>query len=167
MGTFMDNFVHFSIYRIIEYYNLPAPKQSVAQWATTRKRSVLVSDCRLRQVRAKQRSRCPCYIAPTLSPTAETSKVRNVCYCTHEYEWWSKDHPAELSEESPGNVQFLGLLVFGVETKFPLPETTVGKLMVTFPDNKYKMFTYGKMYKIFHKRTNFEGFRLVIQKMDS
>ena len=100
-----------------------------------------------RQVRAKQRSRCPCYIAPTLSPTTETSKVRNVCYCTHEYEWWSKDHPepAELSEESPGNVQFLGLLVFGVETKFPLPETTVGKLMVTFPDNKYKMLTYEEL----------------------
>ena len=160
----MESLHHFSIYGNNEHWNLPTLKQSVAQWVTTRKRSVW-----LRQVRAKQRSRCPCYIAPTLSPTTETSKVRNVCYCTHEYEWWSKDHPepAELSEESPGNVQFLGLLVFGVETKFPLPETTVGKLMVTFSDNKYKMPTYGKMSKVVHKRTQFEGFRLVIQKMGS
>ena len=61
----------------------------------------------------------------------------------------------------------MGLLVFGVETKYPLPETTVGKLVVTFPDNKYKIPTYGKMEYIFHKRTQFEGFRLVIQKMGS
>ena len=54
-----------------------------------------------------------------------------------------------------------------VETKFPSPETTVGRLLETFPVNKYNIPIYGKMYKIVHKRTKIEGFRLVIQKMGS
>ena len=51
------------------------------------------------------------------------------------------------------NLQLLGLLVFGVETKFPLPETTVGSLLVAFPVNKYKISVGGKMFTIFHKMT--------------